>query len=120
MMNPRRELSGLLITSHSCTSWPFQLRHGFQQPTLPPEVGWDNEIDSDFKKLSVGPVKGGRPSIFLEETKVSNISLALFVLFIEQLDPVRPYGKICDSALDLIGFTPQLGCERDAVAHGEL
>ena len=48
----------------------------------------------------------GHHFFLLEETKVSHISLVLFVLFIEELDPVRPYGKICDSALDLIGFTP--------------
>eukprot|EP00434_Breviolum_minutum_P005492 symbB.v1.2.004841.t1/scaffold279.1/size242841/26 len=49
----------------------------------PDYVGWDNTIDTDFKKLSVGPVKGG-----------------------------RPYGKICDSALDLIGFTPMVRMSR--------
>ncbi|CAE7320034.1 CBS [Symbiodinium microadriaticum] len=51
----------------------------------PNYVGWDKEIDDDFKKLTVGPVKGG-----------------------------RPYGKICDSALDLIGFTPMVRMSRFA------
>lgn len=37
---------------------------GNSQRPLLPEVGWDNTIDTDFKKLSVGPVKGGRPPFF--------------------------------------------------------
>eukprot|EP00440_Ansanella_granifera_P005096 gb/GFBE01005526.1/.p1 GENE.gb/GFBE01005526.1/~~gb/GFBE01005526.1/.p1 ORF type:complete len:439 (+),score=139.54 gb/GFBE01005526.1/:1-1317(+) len=49
----------------------------------PDYVGWDAELDADFKKLTVGPVKGG-----------------------------RPYQKICDSALDLIGFTPMVRMSR--------
>mmetsp|Transcript_80790 Transcript_80790/g.127634 ORF Transcript_80790/g.127634 Transcript_80790/m.127634 type:complete len:438 (-) Transcript_80790:185-1498(-) len=49
----------------------------------PDYVGWDQEIDTDFKKLTVGPIKGG-----------------------------RPYQKICDSALDLIGFTPMVRMSR--------
>eukprot|EP00439_Symbiodinium_sp_Y106_P069966 s582_g12.t1 len=51
----------------------------------PNYVGWDKEIDDDFKKLTVGAIKGG-----------------------------RPYGKICDSALDLIGFTPMVRMSRFA------
>ncbi|CAL1151473.1 unnamed protein product [Cladocopium goreaui] len=55
----------------------------------PDYVGWDQEIDTDFKKLTVGPIKGG-----------------------------RPYQKICDSALDLIGFTPRHGSTRSSAGHG--
>jgi len=51
--------------------------------SAPDYVGWDTEIDGQFKKLTVGPLKGG-----------------------------RPYQKICDSALDLIGFTPMVRCSR--------
>ncbi|CAJ1389198.1 unnamed protein product [Effrenium voratum] len=49
----------------------------------PSYVGWDKEIDDDFNKLTVGAIKGG-----------------------------RPYEKICDSALDLIGFTPMVRMSR--------
>ena len=45
----------------------------------PEYVGWDAELDAQFKALQTGPKKGG-----------------------------RPYEKICDSALDLIGFTPMV------------
>merc|ERR1719428_1063640 len=51
--------------------------------SAPNYVGWDSEIAGDFKKLQVGPKTGG-----------------------------RPYGKICDSALDLIGFTPMVRMSR--------
>mmetsp|Transcript_106510 Transcript_106510/g.308220 ORF Transcript_106510/g.308220 Transcript_106510/m.308220 type:complete len:438 (-) Transcript_106510:97-1410(-) len=49
----------------------------------PDYVGWDAEIDAGFKKLQVGPKKGG-----------------------------RPYAEICESALDLIGFTPMVRMSR--------
>merc|ERR1712232_1443133 len=45
--------------------------------------GWDNEIDAAFQKQQRGPKKGG-----------------------------RPYAEICDSALDLIGFTPMVRMSR--------
>jgi len=51
----------------------------------PDYVGWDENLDSDFKKLTVGAKKGG-----------------------------RPYAQICDSALDLIGFTPMVRMSRFA------
>jgi cystathionine beta-synthase len=51
--------------------------------SVPAYVGWDKEIDDDFKKLQTGPKKGG-----------------------------RPYQKICDSALDLVGFTPMVRMSR--------
>ena len=49
----------------------------------PEYVGWDAELGEQFKKLQTGPKKGG-----------------------------RPYEKICDSALDLIGFTPMVRMSR--------
>ncbi|CAE8592898.1 unnamed protein product, partial [Polarella glacialis] len=49
----------------------------------PVYVGWDATIDADFHKLQVGPKKGG-----------------------------RPYEQICDSALDLVGFTPMVRMSR--------
>merc|ERR1712151_1337194 len=51
--------------------------------TAPDYVGWDNEIDAAFQKQQRGPKKGG-----------------------------RPYAEICDSALDLIGFTPMVRMSR--------
>lgn len=36
-------------------------------------------------------------------------ALSFFLILTFLLEDVRPYEKICDSALDLIGFTPQLG-----------
>jgi len=51
--------------------------------SAPDYVGWDAELDEGFKKLQVGPKTGG-----------------------------RPYKKICDSALDLIGFTPLVRMSR--------
>jgi len=51
--------------------------------TAPDYVGWDAEISADFKKLQTGPKNGG-----------------------------RPYKEICDSALDLIGFTPMVRMSR--------
>jgi cystathionine beta-synthase len=51
--------------------------------TIPDYVGWDAEIESGFQKLQVGPKTGG-----------------------------RPYKEICDSALDLIGFTPMVRMSR--------
>jgi len=53
------------------------------QISAPNYVGWDKEIDAGFSKLQTGPKKGG-----------------------------RPYGEICDSALDLIGFTPMVRMSR--------
>jgi len=53
------------------------------QVSAPNYVGWDSEIDGGFKKLQVGPKKGG-----------------------------RPYKDICESALDLIGFTPMVRMSR--------
>lgn len=51
--------------------------------SAPVYEGWDAEIDSNFKKLQVGPKTGG-----------------------------RPYKEICDSALDLVGFTPMVRMSR--------
>lgn len=51
--------------------------------TAPNYVGWDAEIEEGFHKKQVGPKTGG-----------------------------RPYAKICDSALDLIGFTPMVRMSR--------
>merc|ERR1719145_292796 len=51
--------------------------------TAPNYVGWDAKIQEDFVKLQVGPKAGG-----------------------------RPYKEICDSALDLIGFTPMVKMSR--------
>merc|ERR1719428_2404354 len=53
------------------------------QISAPNYVGWDSELDTDFKKLQVGPKKGG-----------------------------RPYKEIVDSAMDLIGFTPMVRMSR--------
>jgi cystathionine beta-synthase len=49
----------------------------------PNYVGWDTEVETGFKKLQVGPKTGG-----------------------------RPYKEICESALDLIGFTPMVKMSR--------
>merc|ERR1719265_2442696 len=51
--------------------------------TAPNYVGWDTDIETDFKKLQTGPKKEG-----------------------------RRYQQICDSALDLIGFTPMVRMSR--------
>jgi len=51
--------------------------------TAPNYVGWDQEIEQGFTSLQVGPKKGG-----------------------------RPYAQICESALDLIGFTPMVRMSR--------
>merc|ERR1719189_164281 len=51
--------------------------------SAPNYVGWDAEIQADFGKLQTGPRKGG-----------------------------RPYKNICESALDLIGFTPMVRMSR--------
>lgn len=51
--------------------------------SAPDYVGWDAEIQASFEKLQTGPKKGG-----------------------------RPYKEICDSALDLIGFTPMVRMSR--------
>jgi len=51
--------------------------------SAPDYVGWDAEIQASFDKLQTGPKKGG-----------------------------RPYKEICDSALDLIGFTPMVRMSR--------
>jgi len=51
--------------------------------SAPDYVGWDAELDESFNKLQVGPKTGG-----------------------------RPYKQICDSALDLIGFTPMVRMSR--------
>jgi len=51
--------------------------------SAPDYVGWDQELDTDFKKLQTGAKTGG-----------------------------RDYSKICDSALDLIGFTPMVRMSR--------
>jgi len=56
----------------------------------PEYVGWDAEISAGFKALQTGPKKGG-----------------------------RPYQQICESALDLIGFTPMVRMSR-LKAHLEL
>jgi len=49
----------------------------------PQYEGWDAEIQTQFKGLQTGPKKGE-----------------------------RPYKKICDSALDLVGFTPMVKMSR--------
>jgi cystathionine beta-synthase len=49
----------------------------------PDYVGWDKDIQEGFTKLLSGPKKGG-----------------------------RPYAEICESALDLIGFTPMVRMSR--------
>lgn len=51
--------------------------------SVPDYVGWDAEIEADFKKLQTGPKSAG-----------------------------RDYREICDSALDLIGFTPMVRMSR--------
>merc|ERR1719277_1373428 len=51
--------------------------------SAPNYVGWDAEIQADFEKLQTGPKQGG-----------------------------RPYKEVCDSALDLIGFTPMVRMSR--------
>jgi cystathionine beta-synthase len=51
--------------------------------TAPDYVGWDSEIQGGFTKLQTGPKTGG-----------------------------RQYQNICDSALDLIGFTPMVRMSR--------
>jgi len=51
--------------------------------SAPPYVGWDPTIDKGFKEQQVGPQTGG-----------------------------RPYKEICESALDLIGFTPMVRMSR--------
>eukprot|EP00933_Yihiella_yeosuensis_P038750 TRINITY_DN3268_c0_g1_i1.p1 TRINITY_DN3268_c0_g1~~TRINITY_DN3268_c0_g1_i1.p1 ORF type:complete len:434 (-),score=126.18 TRINITY_DN3268_c0_g1_i1:346-1647(-) len=51
--------------------------------TVPNYIGWDAELDGLFKSLQVGPKKGG-----------------------------RPYAEICESALDLVGFTPMVRMSR--------
>ncbi|CAE8614981.1 unnamed protein product [Polarella glacialis] len=50
----------------------------------PDYVGWDAAVDTDFHKLQTGPWKKGG----------------------------RPYEQICDSALDLVGFTPMVRMSR--------
>jgi len=51
--------------------------------SAPAYDGWDSKIQEDFVKLSAGKSTGG-----------------------------RPYAEICDSALDLIGFTPMVRMSR--------
>merc|ERR1719214_304533 len=51
--------------------------------SAPDYVGWDKTIDKGFKEQQVGPQTGG-----------------------------RPYKEICESALDLIGFTPMVRMSR--------
>jgi len=51
--------------------------------SAPDYVGWDSEVQDGFTKLQIGPKKGG-----------------------------RPYKEICESALDLIGFTPMVRMSR--------
>merc|ERR1719305_1707728 len=51
--------------------------------TVPDYVGWDAELEEKFQKQKTGPRKGG-----------------------------RPYKEICDSALDLVGFTPMVRMSR--------
>jgi len=51
--------------------------------TLPSYAGWDQTIEQDFQKLKTGPKTGG-----------------------------RPYQNICDSALDLVGYTPMVRMSR--------
>jgi len=50
---------------------------------VPNYVGWDEELTQGFKSLQVGPKTGG-----------------------------RPYEEICESALDLVGFTPMVRMSR--------
>jgi cystathionine beta-synthase len=51
--------------------------------SAPNYVGWDADLQTDFTKLQTGPKVGG-----------------------------RPYKEICESALDLIGFTPMVRMSR--------
>jgi len=51
--------------------------------SAPNYVGWDAELTEAFSKLQTGPKKGG-----------------------------RPYAEVCESALDLIGFTPMVRMSR--------
>jgi cystathionine beta-synthase len=51
--------------------------------SVPNYVGWDAELESDFQKLQTGPKTAG-----------------------------RNYKDICESALDLIGFTPMVRMSR--------
>jgi len=51
--------------------------------SAPDYEGWDSEVQDGFTKLQTGPKKGG-----------------------------RPYKDICESALDLIGFTPMVRMSR--------
>merc|ERR1712039_337569 len=51
--------------------------------SAPAYDGWDSKIQEDFVKLSTGKKAGG-----------------------------RPYAEICDSALDLIGYTPMVRMSR--------
>eukprot|EP00421_Protoceratium_reticulatum_P050495 CAMPEP_0168441352 /NCGR_PEP_ID=MMETSP0228-20121227/43447_1 /TAXON_ID=133427 /ORGANISM="Protoceratium reticulatum, Strain CCCM 535 (=CCMP 1889)" /LENGTH=271 /DNA_ID=CAMNT_0008455677 /DNA_START=167 /DNA_END=978 /DNA_ORIENTATION=- len=51
--------------------------------SAPNYVGWDAEIQDGFNKLQTGPKTGG-----------------------------RPYAEVCESALDLIGFTPMVRMSR--------
>merc|ERR1719188_174628 len=51
--------------------------------TAPAYDGWDSKIQEDFVKLTTGKKAGG-----------------------------RPYEEICESALDLIGFTPMVRMSR--------
>merc|ERR1719356_2107920 len=51
--------------------------------SAPAYDGWDESIQTDFVKLTAGPKTGG-----------------------------RPYKEICESALDLIGFTPMVKMSR--------
>jgi cystathionine beta-synthase len=51
--------------------------------SAPDYVGWDKEIDDSFKKLQTGPKVGE-----------------------------RPFAGICESALDLIGYTPMVRMSR--------
>jgi len=53
------------------------------QISVPNYVGWDADIQADFTKLQTGPKAEG-----------------------------RPYSTICDSALDLVGFTPMVRMSR--------
>jgi len=53
------------------------------QISVPNYVGWDAEIQADFTALQTGPKTGG-----------------------------RAYSTICDSALDLVGFTPMVRMSR--------
>lgn len=119
-MNPRRELLGLLITSHSCTCWPLPGHGKFTTAVTEPEVGWDNTIDTDFKKLSVGPVKGGRPPFFFWKKPRFRTFLWFYLFYL--LKNLIRWGPMARFATLLLIWLASLRnlAAWDAMADGEL